>query len=36
MMIGELEYDDLMYNTDQTIAFSNNGNYSVDYEFPSI
>ena len=29
MMIGELEYDDLMYNTDQTIAFSNNGNHSL-------
>ena len=28
MMIGELEYDDLMYNTDETIAFSNNGNHS--------
>ena len=29
MMIGELEYDDLMYNTDQTIAFSNDGNHSL-------
>ena len=29
MMIGELEYDDLMYNTDETIEFSNNGNHSL-------
>ena len=26
MMIGELEYDDLMYNTEEKIEFSKDGN----------